>query len=105
MLILVVVVICALPASRRASYAPVVPTHPAVLAVAINPNTDPWWKLASLPRIGKSRALQIIAARHEDGTPAFRIPADLEQVHGIGPATVQAIAPYLVFEGELSGPP
>ena len=80
----------------------VVPVAPAVDTV--DPNTAPWWELTVLPRIGESTARRIVEYR-EAGPPtdteaasgAFQRAADLERVRGIGPKTVQRIAPYLRF--------
>ena len=69
-------------------------------AERINPNTASPASLMRLPGIGKMRAMDILACRGalSTGTPAFRSAADLEQVRGIGPKTVEKIEPYLIFE-------
>lgn len=88
-------------------------SHPPVrglqsdrLQSAIDPNTAPWWELAVLPRVGEVTAKRIVAHREAasaapgpktEREPVFTAPADLEQVHGIGPKTVQRAAPYLTF--------
>jgi competence ComEA-like helix-hairpin-helix protein len=54
----------------------------------------------ALPGIGKTKALAIVAWRAEHGP--FRSPADLDQVPGIGPKTVERLAP-LVFCSETAG--
>jgi competence protein ComEA len=56
--------------------------------------------LETLPGIGKTKALAIVAWREEHGP--FRSLADLEQVPGIGPKTVERLAP-LVFWSEAAG--
>lgn len=67
----------------------------AQLAARINPNTDPWWKLAALPGIGRGKADRIVEFRKQH---VLRRPGDLAQVRGIGPATVARIAPFLYFQ-------
>jgi len=71
---------------------------PAALA-SINPNTAPWWELMVLPDIGETTARKIVEFReaNSDQASAFRNPADLEPVPGIGPKTIQRIAPNLRF--------
>ena len=70
----------------------------------IDPNTASWWELTVLPRIGESTARRIVEYREarppadtEAASGAFQRAADLERVRGIGPKTVQRIAPYLRF--------
>lgn len=91
---------------------------PGPLQVRIDPNCAPWYELTALPGIGPSRARDIvahrIAHRHavEDRVPAaaevnatagqataaaFRTAEDLTAVRGIGPRTMQRIAPHLRF--------
>jgi competence protein ComEA len=65
----------------------------------VDPNRAPEEELDRLPGVGPSTAAAIAAAR--DGGAVFRRPADLTSVRGIGPATVERIAPFL----ELSAPP
>jgi len=68
----------------------------------IDPNTAPWPELARLPEVGESMAKQIVAYR-EQHRPAsrtglvFRSLRDLEPIPGIGPKTLDEIAPYLKF--------
>ena len=78
-----------------------------VLRGTVNPNTAPWAELTVLPRIGETMARAIVryreAATGGDGAgsrPVFRRAADLAQVRGIGPKTVQRLAPYLHFAAE-----
>lgn len=54
--------------------------------------------LALLPGIGPARADAIVAHRSAHGP--FREPADLDAVHGVGPRTVERVAPFIRF-----GPP
>lgn len=69
---------------------------------AINPNTARWWELAVLPRIGETMAKRIVEFRSESikqgQTQPFQTSDDLTGVRGIGPKTVQRIAPYLQFD-------
>jgi len=78
---------------------------PPALQDRIDPNRVAWSDLSLLPGIGEVKATAIVAFRerqrpsHGDGAiRAFATPADLQAVRGIGPKTVQRIAPYLRFE-------
>jgi DNA uptake protein ComE-like DNA-binding protein len=64
----------------------------------IDPNRATAAELDLLPRIGPKIGAAIIAYR-EAATqqPAFRNPEDLDRVKRIGPATVEALRPYLCF--------
>jgi len=64
----------------------------------INPNTASAGSLQRLPGIGKARAESIIAYRQMHGPVAFRCPEDLDNIWGIGPATVRNIAKDLAFD-------
>lgn len=71
----------------------------------VDPNVAPWWELTVLPRIGEHIAHGIVRYRGSvadsagpvEDFRAFRCPADLERVSGIGPVTVQRTARYLRF--------
>lgn len=82
----------------------------------VNPNEAPWWELSLLPELGDSLAREIVRFRtaaaanaQEAGSdfgiqeadlmapPVFIRAADLEQIRGIGPKTIQRIAPHLRF--------
>lgn len=76
----------------------------------IDPNTATWGELAArLPGIGEVRANEIVTYREgrraelgaDDGTPVFRVPDDLQAVRGIGPKTVELIAPHLRFPEDV----
>ena len=70
-------------------------------ARGIDPNTAAWWELSSLPQIGVGLAKDIVAYRDKARDAAarpFRRAADLEDVPGIGPITVQRIAKHLRFD-------
>jgi competence protein ComEA len=69
----------------------------------VNPNDAPVASLVRLPGIGLTRARAIVTLREhlqEQGTggPAFHRAEDLQQVKGIGPATVEGIRPWLRFD-------
>ena len=69
----------------------------------VNPNDAPAASLARLPGVGPARARAIVAHRdrvHERAgrRPAFRNAGDLQQVKGIGPATVNDLQPWLQFD-------
>ena len=73
----------------------------AALASKINANADPWWKLAALPNIGMVKAKRIVAFRKQSPSPSpFKSALELQQVHGIGPKTVERIAPLLCFDAD-----
>src|SRR5262245_6638054 len=79
------------------------------LADRIDPNTADADTLAVLPTLGRKRAAEIVAFRTREqikhpGTVVFKVPKDLEQVHGIGPATVATMAPYLIFPSTQPAP-
>ncbi len=70
--------------------------QPLHLALCIDLNVDPWWKLAALPGIGPTLAARIVAYR--EGSAAarpFAGVAGLQAVRGIGPATAAAAAPLV----------
>ncbi len=72
---------------------------------SVDPNVAPWWELTVLPRIGPAIAGRIVDYResimqrsgNDHAGRVFRVPADLTQVHGIGPKTVRRIGPFLHF--------
>ena len=74
----------------------------------VNPNTASVGSLVRLPGIGLTRATAIVAFRDAfaaeggDGA-AFRCPSDLQQIRGIGPKTVEGLAPWLRFDGPGEG--
>jgi len=98
-------------ATNRARLREDLTVEPAAVAPAaekIDPNTASWASLARLPGIGPGRAKAICTWREafcdeHPGQPAFRRPADLEQVPGVGPVIVQSVAPYLTFPQEAGG--
>ena len=60
--------------------------------IAINQATEE--QLESIPGIGPRRASSIVENRRKYGF--FSDVGDLKRVHGIGPRTVQRIAPFVV---------
>lgn len=85
--------------------------HPSDIADAtylIDPNTASWASLARLPQVGKTKARRLVKYRQMQEKPDTVVYAkleDLADVKGFGSATLEAIAPYLVFppdDGETS---
>jgi len=62
----------------------------------ININTADQQMLEQLPRIGPALAKRIIAHRSQNGY--FTTIQDLQNVKGIGPATVSEFRPYIILE-------
>ena len=101
--LLCVLMACALPRVCGRGNAEVSP--PATVA-AINPNRAPWWELTALPEVGEHTACSIVQYRNliesapseDQRLPVFQSANDLAKVRGIGPKTVQRIAPHVFFE-------
>lgn len=68
------------------------PSEPAEL-MQIDINSADWPELALLPDIGETMAKRIAEDRKEKGK--FFSPQDLARVKGIGPKTVENLAPYV----------
>jgi competence ComEA-like helix-hairpin-helix protein len=66
----------------------------------INPNIASKESLVRLPGIGPARAATIVEYRqiHSQNGPAFRTPADLDAVAGLGPKTVEKMMPWISFD-------
>ncbi len=62
----------------------------------LDPNVATEAELAALPNIGPGKAAAIVAHRASEGT-RFTRTADLDAVHGIGPAIVAKLRPHLFF--------
>jgi competence ComEA-like helix-hairpin-helix protein len=76
---------------------------PLALEDKVNPNDASLPSLARLPGIGPARARAIVSYRSQviergGGGPAFSCAEDLRRIAGIGPATVEAIRPWLRFD-------
>ena len=74
------------------------------LATRIDPNSADWAAWAALPLIGEKRARQIVEWREQfqsghPGEVPFERAEDLMKVKGVGKATVETLAPYLIFPG------
>ena len=61
----------------------------------INPNTASAGSMRRFPMIGPARAAAIVEYRRRHGPAPFRTPQDLMKVRGIGPRTVELVAPLL----------
>ena len=75
---------------------------PVKLESRINPNDAPAAGLMLLPGVGPARAQAIISYREQfrqnhPGESAFRNCNDLDNVKGIGPATISNMCKYLKF--------
>lgn len=64
-------------------------------------NRAPAKELERLPGIGPGRAADIVAYRQEHG--GFQSVDQLEEVRGIGPATLEALRPYVTVGGTTGG--
>jgi DNA uptake protein ComE-like DNA-binding protein len=70
------------------------------LQLKLDPNTASAAELACIPEVGPRMAARIVACRERlqsQGKVAYRRPADLDAVEGIGKATIAAIQDYLTF--------
>jgi competence protein ComEA len=67
--------------------------EPKVARFEVDLNAADWPELVQLPGIGETLAKRIVQSRRKDG--AFRSPSDLLRVRGIGPATLNAVKPFL----------
>jgi competence protein ComEA len=60
-------------------------------------------EIQELPRIGPATALRIVANR--DSLGPFRSLAGLRRVKGMGPASLQKLAPFISFGGQPASVP
>lgn len=82
------------PEARPAQQPTSQPASPVL--TRININTAGPAELDTLPRIGPALAQRIIDFRDANGP--FRSLQDLERVSGIGPKTVERLAPHITFD-------
>ena len=79
---------------------PADPVHVAQVEYRIDPNTAGWAELTVLPGVGEALARRIVAGREgkpPGAGPAYRCPADLDVVKGIGPRLIERMEPWLRF--------
>jgi competence protein ComEA len=74
------------------------PEQAASVRLLIDPNTAPQGVLEALPRIGPVLARRIIEAR--EGSPILDADDLDRRIRGVGPATIDAMLPYLHFGDE-----
>lgn len=67
--------------------------NPLVVGIPVDLNQAGEAALRALPGVGPSRARAIVDERTAHGP--FRSVQELERVHGIGPATVEALQPFV----------
>lgn len=64
----------------------------------VDPNTASRQELVLLPGVGEALAERIIAHRESSTRrPAFSSAAELDEVRGIGPVTIERLRPHLLF--------
>jgi competence ComEA-like helix-hairpin-helix protein len=76
----------------------------------VNPNYASPASLARLPKVGPTRAQEIVSYRRQfteqaGQSLAFSRVEDLRRVKGIGPATIEAVRPWLTFDPLVSDAP
>ncbi|MDZ4782800.1 MAG: helix-hairpin-helix domain-containing protein [Planctomycetia bacterium] len=80
------------------------PSRSATFQVDVN--TAPWTELSQVPEIGETLAQRIVEYRTQHGP--FRSPAELSNVPGIGPRTLErmlpALQPFAAAEKERASP-
>ena len=76
------------------------PTSHSPLTGVVNVNRASAAELQLLPGVGPARARAIIEARETQGD--FRSLDDLASIEGIGPASLRALRPHIVLEGETT---
>jgi len=74
---------------------------PSSVSLQLDPNTATLAELLAVPGMGTARAQALISHRNtqtaQGTSPAFITPSDLSKVPGFGPATLQRVAPFLVY--------
>ena len=79
------------------------PANPSIIVECrLDPNVAAAWELDRIPGVGSGVARRIIDARRlPPGSPTaaarFLAPRDLLNIHGVGPAMMEALQPYLRF--------
>jgi hypothetical protein len=69
----------------------------------LDPNTAPEQVLGALPEVGPTMVRRFVSARNERPITS---PSDLRnRVPGVGPATLDRLAPYLRFDASASSSP
>jgi len=92
--------------SQIANPQPTTGARAAELMDRVDPNTAEWHDLAALPQIGPAVARRIVEEREafaaaNPGVLPYRTLEDLSRVKGVGPATLEALEPYLTFSGRV----
>ncbi len=98
-LVLAVFAVLALAHRTPPRTVPLPPAPPPVDAgpLRVDPQTATAREIEALPGIGPAIARRIVEARASG--VVFRRAADLRRVRGVGPRTLERIAPFLVFTG------
>jgi competence protein ComEA len=87
---------------RRGRLLDIERASPRTTDFRVDLNRAEWPELTLLPGISETLARRIVASRNEQGL--FREPAELMRVAGIGPKSLQRIAPYLLPLADSGGP-
>jgi competence ComEA-like helix-hairpin-helix protein len=75
------------------------PVEPLAFSLPIDINNASSLALQAIPGVGESLSQAIVSERREGG--AFSSVGDLTRVRGIGPVTVEAIAPFVEVLAEV----
>jgi DNA uptake protein ComE-like DNA-binding protein len=98
LVIIGVLLICWKYAHSSSDQSGVVPEKVSLANELIDPNTASYASLRRLPGVGDMRARAIINYRQKcEEPPAFKKPADFKNVPGIGPGTLNAALPLMIF--------
>ena len=90
------------PSVPTKAVTPAVPAVPAA-ATAIDINSADATQLEALPGIGPTKSKAIVDYRTKNGP--FQSVADLEKVPGIGPKTMEQLAPLIMVKPSLPAVP